>query len=131
MPESHNPLKRGRGAKKANRAPSQVIEMQERFPCKAPPTLVDVKAVRREMARVYRFVWENKIVIEDATKLVFVLDKMIQAFKSEAELAVLNNQYQDAWSGVMITPPEGGGALLAAPSQEVIPPARENESDEE
>lgn len=92
-----------------------------------PNSLATITDIRREMARVYRFVFDRHIYPEDATKLIFVLDKMVQAFRHEAELAQLQNSYQDAWSGVTITAPNGAGEKLAAPAQEILPPVKQSE----
>ena len=98
----------------------------------APHDLGDVKAIRREMARVYRFIWQKKISIDDAVRLVACLDKMVQAVKSEAEMATLQNAYLEAWSGVNITPPAGGAPLLApSPQAEILGPVEEEEKNEE
>lgn len=96
----------------------------------APRNLSDIKAIRAEMARVYRMIFEGNIFPEDATKLVFILNNMVQAIRHEAEMSQLMNAYQDAWSGVNITAPEGGPALLApAPHVEIIPPVKSEEKD--
>jgi hypothetical protein len=100
----------------------------------APPpvSLTGIKEIRAEMARVYRMIFRNEIYPEDATKLVFMLDKMVQAVKSEVEMAQLQNQYIGAWSGVAITAPAGAAPLLAArPHAEIIPPEKQSEETEE
>ena len=111
----------------------EVLPPEKRFDGNAPPDLGDVKAIRREMARVYRFIWQGKIMVEDATKLVFVLDKMVQAVKSEAEMAQLANAYMDAWSGIAITAPAGEAALMApAPHAQIEGPKQsEKETNDE
>lgn len=126
-------LKKGKRKNRGGTGSPDILQPAKRFQCKPPSNLSDIKAVRREIARVYRYVWEQKVFIEDATRLVFILNAMIQAFKDEAALAALQNQYQDAWSGVGIIAPTGKeGALLAAPAtQEIIPPAKSEEETDE
>lgn len=97
----------------------------------APRTLVGIKEIRAEMARVYRFIFEGKIFPEDATKLIYMLDKMVQAIRSEAEMSAIMNQYQDAWSGVNVIAPTGEAALLApALHVEIIGTAKQSEENE-
>lgn len=93
-----------------------------------PRSLNDIKGIRAEMARVYRGQFDGKVAPEDATKLIFILNIMVQAVRHEAEMAELQKQYQDAWSGVGIIAPAGGPALpVPAPHVEIIPPAQQSE----
>lgn len=104
---------------------------RQRIAVEGPRPLTGIKEIRAEMARVYRGIFDNKIFPEDATKLIFILDKMVQAVKSEVEMAQLQNQYIGAWSGVAITAPAGAQALpTAAPHAEIIPPAKQSEENE-
>ncbi len=117
-------------AKKPKSLKGQLIENGgvARFDGAPPQTgLGGIKELKAEMARVYRFVWLNKIAIEDATKLVFILDKMVQAVKNESEMALLLGQYQDAWGGVNVIAPPGQGALLAPPVHGQLLPATSTE----
>lgn len=68
----------------------------------APRSLETVKEIREEMARIYKLVFEGKIMIEQATKLAYYLDKMIQAIKTEVELDTIKAAYAQAWGGVNI-----------------------------
>lgn len=98
----------------------------------APRNLKGVKEIRAEMARVYRMIFDNKIVPSDATKLIFILDKMVQAIKSEAEMAQIANAYMDAWSGITITPPAGERELPApAPHAAIIAPEKSEDKNDE
>lgn len=50
----------------------------------APPIgLHNVKAVRREMASVYRDMRTGRIDVSDGTKLIYALDRIREAFKTE------------------------------------------------
>lgn len=123
--------KKGRSLKGGNVSAGGTPPL-ERIRGGTPRELKTIKGMRVEMSRVYRLVFENKIYPEDATKLIFILDKMVQSVRHEAEMNQLANAYQDAWSGVNIVPPEGGPALLApAPIVEIIPPAKSEEIDHE
>lgn len=94
----------------------------------APPVnLANIGEIRKELARIYRLVFKGKVELEDATRLAFILDKMVKAIKDEVELATLQNSYQDAWSGVSITAPKGAGEKLAAPAQEILTPVKQSE----
>lgn len=66
------------------------------------PAFDTIKGIRAEMVRVYRLVFQGKIMLEEATRLSYMLTQMIQAVKAEAELDTLNKQYAKAWGGVMI-----------------------------
>lgn len=48
-----------------------------------PIGLHNVKAVRREMASVYRDMRTGRIDINEGTKLVYALDRIREAFKTE------------------------------------------------
>lgn len=48
-----------------------------------PIGLHNVKAVRREMASVYRDMRTGRIDVNEGTKLVYALDRIREAFKSE------------------------------------------------
>lgn len=51
---------------------------------RTPPIgLHNVKAVRREMASVYRDMRDGRIDASEGTKLVYVLDRIKEAFKTE------------------------------------------------
>lgn len=67
---------------------------------RAPTELGSVKDIREEMARIYKMVFEGKVMLQDATKLAYYLDRMIQAMKTEVELAAIQGAYAKAWSGV-------------------------------
>lgn len=67
---------------------------------RAPTELGSVKEIREEMARIYKMVFEGKVMLQDATKLAYYLDRMIQAMKTEVELAAIQGAYAKAWSGV-------------------------------
>lgn len=126
--------KRGKPLKAA-KVGGEVLAPGEKLAVKGgPPTtgLNGIKEIRAEMARVYRMIFRGDIDPSDATKLVFMLDKMVQAVKSEVEMAQLQNQYIGAWSGVAITAPAGAAPLLAArPHAEIIPPEKQSEETEE
>ena len=65
-------------------------------------SLDDVRGIRNEMTRVYRLVFQGKIMLEEATRLVYILREMIQAIKAETELDTLAKAYSKAWGGVAI-----------------------------
>lgn len=48
-----------------------------------PIGLHNVKAVRREMASVYRDMRTGRIDVNEGTKLVYALDRIREAFKTE------------------------------------------------
>ena len=48
-----------------------------------PIGLHNVKAVRREMASVYRDMRTGRIDVNEGTKLVYALDRIKEAFKTE------------------------------------------------
>ena len=48
-----------------------------------PIGLHNVKAVRREMASVYRDMRTGRIDVNEGTKLVYALDRIREAFKAE------------------------------------------------
>ncbi len=58
--------------------------------------------VREEMSRVYRLARYGKIRIEDATRLCYMLDRISQAMRSEAELEAMQTAYADAFTGLTI-----------------------------
>ena len=68
----------------------------------APASLDTVRDIREEMARIYKLVFKGKIMLSDATKLAYYLDKMIQAIKTETELNTIAAAYAKAWGGVAI-----------------------------
>ena len=67
-----------------------------------PSNFDTVGGIRSEMVRVYRLVFQGKIMLDEATRLSYMLTQMIQAVKAEAELDTLQKQYAKAWGGVMI-----------------------------
>lgn len=69
---------------------------------RAPAELGTVKDIREEMARIYKLVFKGKVKLEDATRLAYYLDRMIQAIKTEVELNAVQAAYAKAWGGVMI-----------------------------
>ncbi len=68
----------------------------------APTSLDNVSEIRAEMGRIYKLVFQGKIALEDATRLAYYLDKMIQAIKTETELNTIAAAYAKAWGGVAI-----------------------------
>ena len=69
----------------------------------APPTALNtVRDIREEMARIYKLVFKGKVALSDATRLVYYLDRMIQAIKTETELDTIASAYAKAWGGVSI-----------------------------
>lgn len=69
----------------------------------APPkSLETVRDIREEMGRIYKLVFKGKVMLSDATRLAYYLDKMIQAIKTETELNTLAAAYSKAWGGVAI-----------------------------
>jgi hypothetical protein len=74
-------------------------------------SLEDVKGIRAEMVRVYRLVFQGKIMLDEATRLSYMLTQMIQAVKAEAELDTLQKAYAKAWGGVMILTDDSNEAI--------------------
>lgn len=68
----------------------------------APRSLETVADIKNEMGRIYKLVFEGKIMLADATRLAYFLDKMIQSIKTQAELDVVQAAYAKAWGGVHI-----------------------------
>lgn len=68
----------------------------------APATLDTVGEIRAEMARIYKMVFQGKIMLSDATRLSYYLDNMIKAIKTETELNTIAAAYAKAWGGVRI-----------------------------
>lgn len=64
--------------------------------------LETVGDMRREMQRVYRMVFRGELMLDEATRLIYILQNMIQAIKTENELNTLNDAYKKAWGGVAI-----------------------------
>ena len=70
------------------------------------PGLKTVNQVRREMAYVYRQVWQGTIDTQQAMRLTAILDRLLNGMKVEAELAALSKGYADAWTGIILTGPK-------------------------
>lgn len=68
----------------------------------APGELETVADIRAEMRRIYKMVFEGKVMLADATRLAYYLDRMIQAIKTETELNTIAAAYAKAWGGVAI-----------------------------
>lgn len=66
------------------------------------PAFDDIRGIKAEMVRVYRLVFQGKIMLEEATRLSYMLTQMIQAVKAEAELSEMQKAYAMAWGGVHI-----------------------------
>jgi len=68
----------------------------------------NIQGVRNEMTRVYRLVFDGKIMLDEATRLTYILHQMIQAIRVESEIDALNQAYAKSWGGVNIILPSGG-----------------------
>lgn len=67
-----------------------------------PGSLATVGDIRAEMERIYKMVFRGEIMLADATRLAYYLDRMIQAIKTETELNTIAAAYAKAWGGVAI-----------------------------
>ncbi len=67
-----------------------------------PHRVQTLQDIRREIERVYRMVYKGKLHVSEATKLVYILDKLNKSLETEATVKELNKQYATAWNGVNI-----------------------------
>lgn len=83
----------------------------------APTKLESISQLREEMTRVYRLVYQGKLVLTEATRLVYLLDRIIVAMKTEHEIEQAQKAYAKAWSGVVIIgKPQGEEFIDHAPT---------------
>jgi hypothetical protein len=85
-------------AKEANLIPPEIHNAN----LPAPYRLETVRDIREEMSRIYKMVFKGKIMLSDATRLAYYLDKMIQAIKTETEMNAIAAAYAKAWGGINI-----------------------------
>ena len=91
-----------------------------------PPSLKNIKAVRLEMSRIYRAVFERKLTIQEAGSLFFMLDKLVKAMKDQIAVDQITAQYNEAWSGFEIIAPSDADARKTLP-----PPEKGEDYDDE
>ena len=101
-------LKPAEKALAARPAKAELIPALSTLP--TPHSLESIADVRAEYQRLYRFIFQGKLKLEDATKLFYLLDRMIAAKKAETELDELAKAYAKSW----------GGIRIIVPSEEVI-----------
>ena len=92
-----------------------------------PRAFKNMGAVKREMARVYRAIYEHKVTIQQAGQLIFMLDKIGKAIQAQVAVDQLTSQYQEQWSGFQIVGPTDADAH----KQVIIPPEKTKEESED
>lgn len=76
--------------------------LHEQSPMPHAMALDTLADVRTEMQSVYLLARRGKIRIEDATRLVYLLDRITSAIKTERELDQLESEYARAFTGLMV-----------------------------
>ena len=97
-----------------------------------PRTLKSIKEVRLEMARIYRAIFDGKLTIQQAGSLIFMLDKLVKAIKGQIAVDTAAQAYMQSWAGFSIVAPSDADAkAIEPPRQEIIPPKKKEESEDE
>ena len=111
-----------------NPQPIEKITGDKAITLDKPRAFKNMAAVKREMARVYRAIYEHKVTIQQAGMLILMLDKIGKAIQAQIAVDQMTSQYQEQWSGFQIVGPTDADAL----KQVIIPPEKsDNESEED
>lgn len=111
-----------------NPHPIEKITGDKEITLDKPRAFKNMAAVKREMARVYRAIYEHKVTIQQAGQLIFMLDKIGKAIQAQVAVDQLTSQYQEQWSGFQIVGPTDADAY----KQVIIPPEKsKTESEDE
>lgn len=106
MAEKKTQTKRNKRLKALEESGSP-LPMLHRGEVYSPKTMQfdNIRGVRQEMTRVYKLVFDGKIMLDEATRLTYILHQMIQAIRVESEIDALNQAYAKSWGGVNIILP--------------------------
>lgn len=66
------------------------------------PALDNLRNIRREMEAIYKLARKGRILVEEATRLIYVLDQIGKAVKIEKEVEELQAAYSAAFQGMVV-----------------------------
>jgi len=89
-------------APRTPKEPKHEIALLAKGELTVPSKLESIGALREEMTRVYRLVFQGKLELTQATRLAYLLDRIITALKTEHDVEQAQQAYAKAWSGVLI-----------------------------